>query len=54
MQQEAPNCARCLYKAIDRVCRTEMGKVPGFCPTLNMSESRRNHVQPGLAGHDPE
>jgi uncharacterized metal-binding protein len=35
---KVPNCARCPYKASDRLCRTEDGKAPDFCPTRNMAE----------------
>ena len=38
MQNETPNCARCPYKTTDRLCRTEGGKSPDFCPTRNMPE----------------
>ncbi len=37
MDNETPNCAQCPYKVPDRLCRTEDGKAPGFCPTQNMS-----------------
>jgi uncharacterized metal-binding protein len=37
MDKKRPNCARCPYKVPDRLCRTENGKAPDFCPTQNMS-----------------
>lgn len=38
MPYETSNCARCPYKISDRICRTEEGKAPNFCPTRNMPE----------------
>lgn len=38
MHNETPNCAQCPYKSSDRICRTEDGKSPDFCPTRNMPE----------------
>jgi len=33
-----PNCAGCSYKAAERICRTEDGKFPEFCPTKNLPQ----------------
>lgn len=38
MKDELPNCARCPYKPVDRLCREEDGKHPDFCATHNMAE----------------
>ena len=35
MPNELPGCARCPYKASDRLCRENDGKSPAFCPTMN-------------------
>jgi uncharacterized metal-binding protein len=32
------NCARCPYKSSERLCRTEDGKAPPFCPTQNKAD----------------
>ena len=38
MSNATPNCARCPYKILDRLCREENGKSPVFCPMQNMPE----------------
>ncbi len=38
MADEKPNCARCPYNISDRLCRTEDGKSPAFCPTRSLPE----------------
>lgn len=38
METQLPNCARCPYKVSQRLCRSENGKAPDFCPTKNMPE----------------
>jgi len=35
MSQELPGCARCPIQTKDRLCQTEEGKSPSFCPTSN-------------------
>lgn len=34
VEKQVPNCARCPFKAPDRICRTESGKHPDNCPTV--------------------
>jgi uncharacterized metal-binding protein len=53
MENETPNCARCPYRVPQRLCRSENGKAPDFCPTRNMpdlvAESLKAYDQaPGL------
>ncbi|GAB6907712.1 conserved hypothetical protein [Desulfosarcina cetonica] len=38
MQNETPSCARCPFKASDRLCQKKDGKAPHFCPTRNLAE----------------
>ncbi len=38
MNDKSPNCAKCPFKASDRLCRIEDGKSPVFCPTGNLTE----------------
>ena len=38
MNEATANCARCPYKTIDRLCRSEDGKAPENCPTRNVPE----------------
>ena len=38
MSKQLPKCARCPTKMADRLCRTEDGKAPPDCPTLNLAE----------------
>lgn len=35
---KVPTCAQCPYKASERLCRTEGGKAPDFCPIHTMTE----------------
>ena len=35
MSQELAGCARCPIQTKDRLCQTEDGKSPSFCPTNN-------------------
>jgi uncharacterized metal-binding protein len=35
MSQELAGCARCPIQTKDRLCQTEEGKSPSFCPTAN-------------------
>ena len=35
MRQELPGCAKCAIQTHDRLCQTEDGKSPTFCPTKN-------------------
>ena len=35
MNQELAGCARCAIQTKDRLCQTEDGKSPTFCPTKN-------------------
>jgi uncharacterized metal-binding protein len=35
MDQELPGCARCPYESQGRICQSEEGKAPPFCPTVN-------------------
>ncbi len=37
MTSLSPNCARCPYRAAERLCRKEEGSAPDFCPTVNKS-----------------
>ena len=39
MPKETPACARCPFKAPERNCRSENGKAPDACPTMNMPET---------------
>lgn len=52
MKEEMPNCARCPYKASERLCRKEDGKAPEFCPTRDMQklveESLKEYDSPGI------
>ena len=54
MPHEAPDCAQCPYKVSDRICRTESGKAPDFCPTANLPEcaaqSLKEYKQTGGIG----
>jgi len=38
MKDDLPNCARCSFKMIERLCKTEDGKAPPYCPTQNRQE----------------
>lgn len=38
MQPTAPNCAKCSFKPDERVCRTEGGKHPDNCPTIQKAD----------------
>ena len=38
MDQELSGCARCPFEPPDRICQTEKGKSPPFCPTVNEEE----------------
>ncbi|MBN1382938.1 MAG: DUF1847 domain-containing protein [Deltaproteobacteria bacterium] len=38
MEKTHPQCARCPYPPQDRICHTENGKSPPFCPTANLPE----------------
>ena len=38
MSVEMPGCAKCSIKVADRLCQTEDGKSPAFCPTENYPE----------------
>ena len=35
MATDLPGCARCAIQTKDRLCQTEDGKSPSFCPTKN-------------------
>ncbi len=35
MDQELPGCARCPYEPQGRICQSEEGNAPPFCPTVN-------------------
>jgi len=39
MTKELPGCARCALNPGDRICQTEGGKSPSFCPTQNYQEA---------------
>jgi uncharacterized metal-binding protein len=41
MEENVPQCARCPIPPAKRLCRTEDGKYPPFCPTRNKSELSR-------------
>ena len=38
MKQEIAECVRCPFENADRICVTEEGKAPSFCPTVNKPE----------------
>ena len=38
MSVEMPGCGKCPIKVGDRLCQTEDGKSPAFCPTENHPE----------------
>ncbi|MFH0785935.1 MAG: DUF1847 domain-containing protein [Pseudomonadota bacterium] len=38
MQQNSPNCARCPFQIVNRVCRKEDGRHPENCPTICQNE----------------
>lgn len=38
MPESTVNCARCPYKSSERLCRTEDGKAPSFCPTRDKAD----------------
>ncbi len=38
MTRESPDCARCPYEPDRRVCRSEEGKAPPSCPTVEETE----------------
>lgn len=44
-KNNAPNCARCSIKISDRICRTESGRNPSNCPTVNQKELCRQTLQ---------
>jgi uncharacterized metal-binding protein len=39
MKSESSDCALCPYDSPRRVCRSEEGKAPPFCPTVNETET---------------
>lgn len=45
MESSYPQCARCPYKPSDRLCRTEDGKAPDFCPTKNLEATRQKSLE---------
>jgi uncharacterized metal-binding protein len=45
MKNDPANCARCSFKVSDRLCRTEQGKSPDFCPTANLEELARQSLE---------
>jgi uncharacterized metal-binding protein len=38
MTSSVPNCAACPFKPDERICRTEGGRSPENCPTINKAE----------------
>lgn len=38
MKDDPPNCAQCPVNTAERLCRTEEGKAPPACPTINKRE----------------
>lgn len=38
MSSNTSKCAQCPFESSQRLCRTEDGKAPPFCPTLNMQD----------------
>lgn len=42
---DAPNCARCSFKAAERICRTEDGKHPPDCPTVAQAGLTRSVLE---------
>lgn len=42
MKEEMSQCARCPFKAADRVCRKEDGKHPDNCPTMARTELEKS------------
>ncbi len=44
MATDPPRCARCPLAPDQRLCRTENGKAPGFCPTRNMPDLTRQSL----------
>jgi uncharacterized metal-binding protein len=38
MEKELPGCARCPVQTSQRLCQTDDGKAPPFCPTRNYDE----------------
>lgn len=39
MKSESSQCALCPFESARRVCRSEEGKAPPFCPTVNETET---------------
>jgi len=38
MHTKQPRCAQCHFKPSERLCRTEDGRAPDFCPSKNLME----------------
>jgi uncharacterized metal-binding protein len=45
MEENHPQCARCPYPPQDRICQTEDGKAPPFCPTANRAAVLQDAVR---------
>ena len=45
MKKEPAGCARCPIQTKDRLCQTEDGKSPAFCPTQNYETAVDNSLQ---------
>ena len=52
MKDDLPNCARCSFKMSERMCKTEDGKAPPYCPTQNRQElfeqCLKEYEKPGI------
>lgn len=44
MNADAPSCARCPYKTVERLCTQADGKAPENCPTRSMPELARESL----------